>query len=197
MRAMIFSLFLGIAAASPAMAQSPDLYTRVNARLSADPALAARLGRPADEMRAVADLAGTWDVTAEVESMPDRPPDRGTSVITPLFGGLWLEIRDTYAAGTQDVTYLTYDPASARWTSISIDSLANANIAHAKAWMDNALVFEVDATVLGLPARLRQTMTRKGTDEYTIRNEEWIDGGWKLLDGYRYVRRVAPTPAAH
>jgi hypothetical protein len=118
-------------------------------------------------------------------------------VITPLFGGLWLEIRDTYAAGTQDVTYLTYDPASARWTSISIDSLANANIGHARAWEGNALVFDADATVLGLPAKLRQTMTRKGPDEYTIRNEEWLDGGWKPLDGYRYVRRAAPKPAAH
>jgi len=193
MRAVVFAIVLGLAAASPAMAQSPDLYARVNARLAADPALAARLGQPADEMRAVADMAGIWDVTAEVASSPDR----GTSVITPLFGGLWLEIRDTYAAGTQDVTYLTYDPASARWTSISIDSLANANIGHAKAWMGDALVFDVDATVLGLPAKLRQTMTRNGPNEYTIRNEEWLDGGWKLLDGYRYVRRAAPKPVAH
>ena len=189
MRVLALALFAATAIASPAAAQSDDLYKRVTARLSADPALAEKLGRPAAEMREVEHMVGTWDVTAEVVASPGRPPEHGTSVVTPLYGGLWLEIRDTYATGTQDLTYLAYDPGAARWTSVSIDSLANANIAHAKAWVGDTLIFEIDATVIGMPARLRQTITRKGADEYSIRNEEWLDGGWRLLDSYRYQRR--------
>lgn len=192
MRVPGIAILLTVAAASPAAAQSDDLYKRAGARLAADPALAEKLGHPAPEMREVAYMVGIWDVTADVAAVPGRPPEHGTSVITPLFGGVWLEIRDSYASGTQDVTYLAYDPGAAQWTSVSIDSLADANIAHARAWTGDTLVFETDATVIGMPARLRQTITRDGPDAYGIRNEEWRDGGWHLLDSYRYRRRGTP-----
>lgn len=188
------SAFLAFTAFSSLSAQSdaPDLYARVEQRLAADPALADALGKPAPEMAAVQWLVGEWEVEAAVASAEGAAPERGTSVVTPLYGGIWLEIRDTYPSGVQDVGYLGYGPAAARWSSVSLDSYGNANVFAAPRWADDQLVFEGDAIVLGIAVRLRQTMTREGADAYRVDNEEWVGGQWKLLDSYRYTRKTAP-----
>ena len=176
----------------PAEAQeAPDLYARVEARIAAQPDAAAKLGRAAPEMAAAADMAGTWNVEAVVTGS-GRPAEHGTSVVTELYGGVWLEIRDTYAAGTQDVGYIGFSPMTGLWSSVSIDSLGNANIVTSSGWEGNRIVFEGDLLILGVKAHLRQTIVRLGADEYRLDNEELLATGWKHLDSYRYTRKPKP-----
>jgi hypothetical protein len=178
-------------AAVPAAAQEvPDLHARVEQRLAADPELIGLLGKPAPEMAQVNWLVGMWSVESFVESVPDQPAERGTSLVAPLYDGVWLQIRDDYPGGTQDFGYLGYSTLAKQWTSVSIDSLGNANVATSKGWEGDRLVFEGDFLILGVKARLRQTLTRIGPDEYRVDNEELLPGGkWKHLDRYRYTRR--------
>ncbi len=177
------------ASARQAEAGAGTIYERAERWIAADPERAARLGKPAPEMASVAWLAGGWAVTAEVEGRATA--ETGRSQVVPLYGGVWLEIRDTYPGGTQDVGYLGFDSALGRWVAVSIDSLGNANRAYSAGWEGGKLVFEGDYTILGLPAHLRQTMERLGPDEYRVTNEERAGEGWRLLDRYRYRRELA------
>jgi hypothetical protein len=191
MSAILWLAGAALAAATPA-ASAPaqrDLYQRVSERLAADPALAARIGHAGPEMQSLAWMIGTWDVVAIVEGREVTAADHGTSEVRPVLGGTWLEVRDTYPSGTQDISYLGFSAAERRWVSLGLDSLANANRVTAAGWGDDRLIFEGDFLVLGLPAHLRQTLSRSGVDEYLITNEERIGGAWRRLDRYRYVRR--------
>jgi hypothetical protein len=189
--ALLAGLAVFLPAAASAQSEAPDLYARVEQRLSAEPALADALGRPAAEMAEVQWLLGEWHVEAAVASAGGDPPERGISTVTPLHGGVWLEVRDTYPTGVQDLSYLGYNPATRRWSTVGLDSYGNANILSAPGWVEDRLVFEGDALVIGLAVRLRQTMIREGADAYRVDNEEWVGGEWKLLDSYRYTRRTA------
>jgi hypothetical protein len=191
-RAIWLSLALGAAlSAVPATAQeAPDLYARVEARLAADPELVGLLGKPAPEMAKLAWMIGDWTVESFVDSAPDKPSERGISLVRPLYGGVWLEVRDEYPGGTQDLGYIGYGAAAKRWTMVALDSLGNANTASSDGWDGDKLVFEGDFLILGERTHLRQTLTRTGPDEYRIDNEELLAGGkWKHLDRYRYTRR--------
>jgi hypothetical protein len=193
MRAIPWLAGLLMVASTPAPAAPGQqyLYQRVEQRLAADPGLASRLGQVGPEMEAVAWMIGTWEVDTVVEGREQTPGDHGNSVVTQVFGGVWLEIRDTYPSGTQDISYLGFSAAEGRWVSLGLDSLANANRVTATGWRDGALVFEGDFLVLGLPAHLRQVIARAGDDEYTLTNEERIGDEWRMLDRYRYRRRSA------
>src|SRR3954469_18149955 len=125
---MILGLALLLAAADP-----PTLFQRLQQRFAADPAAAASLGHPAPQMREAAWLLGSWDVSAVVEEQ-GGPPASGTSTVTPAFGGAWLEIRDTYPGGTQNLAYVGYSVVEGRWVTMALDNLMNANRSTAAAW---------------------------------------------------------------
>lgn len=164
-----------------------DLYARIDQKLEADPQTAALVGKPAPEMKTVAWMAGQWDVVAEARG----DAEKGTSVVTPLFDGAWLEIRDTYPGGTQDVGFIGYDPVLHHWVSVSIDSVMNANRTFAERWDEKGASFEGDVMILGVAAHLRQVIARIGPDAYLLTNEERLADGWHMLDRYRYTRRAA------
>ncbi len=185
-----FALCLLIMLPIAAEAKEATLYDRVAARLKRDPALARQLGRPAPEMKQVAWMVGTWDITARVDAAPGRAAEKGRSIVTPLFGGVWLEIRDTYPQGNQDVSYLGFNPATKRWSSTTIDAVGNAVASTATRWEGGRIVFAGEVVVVGEKATLRQTIARQGARAYTVTNEERMPGGaWRLLDTYRYTRR--------
>ncbi|HWA89304.1 MAG TPA: DUF1579 family protein [Rhizomicrobium sp.] len=171
-------------------AKAATLYDRVEARLKHDPKLAAALGHPAPEMKQVAWMIGRWDIATTVDVQPGRKAETGQSVVTPALGGVWLEIRDTYPKGNQDITYLGFDPATKRWVSTTVDGVGNAVTTTAPRWANDRLVFTGEAVVVGEKATLRQTVAKTGPRAYIVANEERLsDGTWKLLDTYRYTRR--------
>ena len=181
---MIFGLALLLAAVDP-----PTIYQRVEQRLAADPAAVAAFGRPAPQMRDVDWLIGTWDVSAHLEGR-GGPPATGTSVVTPVLGGTWLEVRDSYPNGTQGLIFVGYSVVEGRWVSVSIDSLMNANRSTATGWNDGRIVLEGDFVILGVPAHLRQTVVRDGADNYSVVTEERIEGAWRRFAVYYYHRRA-------
>jgi hypothetical protein len=182
---------LAVLLPTPAFAQAEsDLYARIDQRLAAAPEMAARIGRPAAEMAQLDWVIGEWDVVTTVDGRDGA--EHGTSVVTPAFGGIWLEVRDTYPQGVQDISYIGYSAANARWTTLSIDSLGNANSASSAGWQGDHMVFEGDFLILGVKAHLRQTVTRVDPDEYRVDNEELLGTAWKHLDSYRYTRKSKP-----
>jgi hypothetical protein len=166
------------------------LYDRVDARLRNDPRLAKVIGHPAKEMSAVAWMVGIWDIATTVEARRGRAPEKGRSEVRPVLGGVWLEIRDTYPQGNQDISYLGFDPVSRRWISTTVDGVGNAVTNTAARWEGDKLVFIGDIAVVGERATLRQTVLKASNRAYTVTNEERMrDGRWVLLDTYRYTKR--------
>ncbi|MCW3848046.1 hypothetical protein OF829_12420 [Sphingomonas sp. LB-2] len=183
------ALMAALAGCAMPAATGRDIYARIEARLTADPALAASVGKPAAQMSDVDWMVGRWEVSSAREET-EKPEDKGISEVTRLFGGVWLEIRDTYPGNSvQDVSYLGFNPATRQWTSLGLDSYGNANIiSAATGWNEGRLVFEGDFVVIGMKTRLRQIMTRRGPDAYSVENFEWVAGKWRLLDHYNYRR---------
>lgn len=172
------------------LAKDATLYDRVAARLERDPALAKALGHAAPEMKQVAWMTGTWDIVTKVAGEPSRAPEKGTSRVAPVLGGVWLEIRDTYPQGNQDISYLGFNPVTKRWVSMTVDGVGNAVVNSTARWDRGKLVFTGDVTVLGEKATLRQTVAKESGRAYSVTNEERMtDGRWVLLDTYRYTKR--------
>jgi len=176
----------------PAAPPPPNLYTRVEAKLAADSALAGRLGKPGPEMDSMRWLLGEWEVVAQVQAGSQvTAPERGVSRFVPTLGGTVFEQRDTYPSGTQDLGFLSFSPAANAWHTVAIDSLGNAIVLEGEA-RDGGLVFEGDVAILGVPTHLRQTLHRESEDAYLLINEErGADGRWILLDTYRYTRKIS------
>lgn len=189
MRKALF-VALGLIISAPAQAED-NLYDRIAAKMTADPALASALGKPGPEMASVAWMLGTWDVVATVMGGHDaRAPEHGTSVWSTVLNGTWIEMRDSYPAGVQDLGYFGYSPATKRWTSVSLDSAGNAAVTTGDGWVGAKFVFEGDVVVVGEAVHLRQTYTHDGTNAMLLTNEQRMsDGTWQLLDTYRYTRK--------
>lgn len=166
------------------------LYARIEKRLAENPGLGSSLGQPAPEMAQAAWLVGEWDI--EAAQSDGGTPDHGISRVSPIYDGTWLETRDTYPSGNQDLSYLGFSAATGRWTSVSIDSYGNANIVTSTGWQEDCLAFEGDFLILGEPAHLRQTLCRTGADSFRIGNEELVGGEWRPVDSYTYRRKAAP-----
>jgi len=188
---MLLGLALLLAAADPVpQPAAQTLIQRLQQRFAADPAAAASFGRPAPQMGEAAWLIGTWEVSAVLEER-GGPPASGTSVVAPALGGVWLEIRDNYSGGQQNVAYLGYSVAERRWIIAAVDGLANANRGTAEAWTGGRISFEGDQTFLGLPAHLRETIERHGIDDFTILAEELVGESWHRVAIRYYHRRPA------
>jgi hypothetical protein len=173
-------------------ADSPTVYDRVAAKLQADSALAAVVGQPTPEIKAMAWMAGTWDVTAKVQAGAQATgAEKGTSVISYTLGGTWLEARDTYPGGTQDIGYLTFNPATRLWMALGIDSTGNAVMTTSRGWQGSRLVLEGTVMIVGEPTVLRQTVSKISDSAYDVINEEQVaDGRWIVLDRYEYRKRT-------
>lgn len=182
-------LWLTLTLPLPATATDDGLYARVEQHLAANPALAGGLGKPAPEMADIAWMLGEWRVEATISGADHT--DRGTSYISPVFGGVWLEMRDTYPDGNQDLGYLGFSPASGGWISVGLDKAGNANLSTGRRLPDGSIVIEGDFLILGVTAHLRQILRRLDADNFRIDNEELSAGTWKLVDTYLY-RRASP-----
>ena len=177
--------------AQQAPPRDSDIYARVENRLAHDPALAAAIGRAPVELARLGWMLGSWSVEARtMTSSSTAPAELGASTVQPVMDGAWLEIVDRYPGGTQDIGYLTYNLATRRWISVTIDSLGNANAIFSDGWEGNRIIFEGDMIVVGLFAHLRQTITKISDSEYRVRNEERVGHDWRTLDDYHY-RKVA------
>lgn len=179
-------------ACSPTFAAGENVYDAVASRLQHDPKLAGQIGKPTPEIQALSWMTGTWTVTATVQAGANvAKPEAGTSVIAYTLDGTWLEIRDTYPGGTQDIGYLTYNPARKSWIALGIDSTGNAVTTLSAGWEGSKISFAGNVMIVGIPVTLRQTMTKISDAAYDVTNEQQMpDLNWVLLDRYEYRRRA-------
>lgn len=179
-------------AASPAPHRS--LYDRIAARLATRDDLAT-LDQVPPQLAEVSWMLGTWDVEVTVFATPESPQsvERGVSEIAPALKGHWLQLADTYPAGTQDLGFLTYNRVTREWVSLGLDSFGNSVLAKGAGWDGRRLILiAAGVEVLGEVVTLRQTVEKRGADEFVLLNEEKLpDGTWLPLDQYRYRRRPA------
>jgi hypothetical protein len=57
-------------------------------------------------------------------------------------------------------------------------------------WQDNFVVFAGCLTMLGVDCELRQTIARRGSDEFHILNEEKLpDDRWQMVDEFYCQRK--------
>lgn len=169
------------------------LYERIGKKLSRNPKLAAYLRAPAEEMKEVSWMVGTWEIESRVfrtSSEPERV-SRGTAEVSFKMGSRWLFSHDTYPGGGEDDSYLSFNPFTKRWVSMTVDGYGNAVTATASKWEGNRLVFLAkDIEVLGERVTLRQTMEKRSDTEYHILNEERLPNGkWVALDEYTYRKK--------
>jgi len=184
--ALLCALALCGCAAAPT---APSLYERVAARLATRSDLRT-LGRPPPQLAQLDWLRGDWtvEVTVFATATSAARSERGTSTVTPLLGGTWLQIADAYPHGTQELSVVTYNQVDRQWISTGIDGAGNA-VTSTGTLQGNKLVFEAaNVRIMGETLNLRQTLTKLGDDEYTIVNEELQGGAWRALDEYHYRR---------
>jgi hypothetical protein len=179
------------------MLLTPDrvstLYDRIGARLAADPKLAESLGQPTSELRNARWMVGTWDVTTRVFATAQSPEriEHGRAVISEILGGTWLQFEDSYDGKPQDLGFLTYNPVSKRWTSVSIDKTGNGVTATAEKWEGDRLALIAEGVeIVGERVTLRQTIEKRSPREYRLLNEERLsDGTWAAVDEYIYTKK--------
>jgi hypothetical protein len=192
---LLWGLFSSAGSAAAQEGKPPSLYERVSAALAKRNDLN-DLGKPPAEMRQVNWMLGTWNIEATVEADPAKKVDRGTSVVTAVLGGVWLQSTDSYPSGTQDLGMLSYNRVTRQWVNSSIDSNGNAFTAYAPNWDGDRIVFIAEnIKVMGETVTLRQVLTRHGRDEFEIVNSEKTgEATWAVLDRYVY-RRVGAKAA--
>ncbi len=173
---------------------TPSLYERVATRLAARTDLA-DVGQPPPQLRDVEWLLGTWSIDVKVmaTSSTSERIEHGESRITHAMDGHWLQMTDSYPAGTQDLGFLTFNRFTRQWVTVSLDSHGNVCVARADGWRDDRLTFVIpEQEILGEKATLRQTLRRLSFDEFVVLNEEQLpDGAWRAVDEYRYRRKDA------
>jgi hypothetical protein len=168
------------------------LYDRVDARLKREPAVAEALGKPPQQLERVSWMVGRWKVAVRIAGETEvKESNRGESVVQPVIGGTWLEIRDSYEGGEQDVGYLTFNIVTKEWITLAIDRTGNAVTLRTKGWDGNRLTFVAeDVIIVGERVPLRQVLEKVSDREYTIRNEERLaSGSWALVDEYVYRKQ--------
>jgi hypothetical protein len=127
-------------------------------------------------------------VTSRVFAESDEFTSRGTSSVEPILGGTWLQVRDSYEGETQDVGFLSFNPATKEWVAVGIDRTGNAITSKGARWENNRLVLLAgEVQIVGERVVLRQTLTKVSEREYRILNEEQLDdGAWARIDEYVY-----------
>ncbi|HYI49364.1 MAG TPA: hypothetical protein VEX35_12960 [Allosphingosinicella sp.] len=180
---MTLTLALLLAAAQP-----PGLDARVEQRLAADPALRAELADSAEHRRELVWMIGGWTVH-KVRANGTEGGGTGFGYGNSPFHGAWIQTLTTFPDGVRELRQIGYDPVGRRWISVTNDSRMNVYSLYAPGWENGRAVFEGDVVILGIQARVRQTIERRGENEYSVTNEELLDGRWRRLDSYLYTSR--------
>lgn len=171
-----------------------SFYERVAAKLAANPALAQQIGKPSAELTELQWMTGTWEITARVFATETTPEQisKGHGVVQSVLNGTWLSFADSYSADApSDQGFLTYNPISKKWISLTLDDSGTAGVMTATRWENNRLVFQgPPLELLGETVTLRQTLEKRSNTEYRILNEEQLPTGkWVPLDEYIYRKK--------
>jgi hypothetical protein len=132
-------------------------------------------------------LAGEWSSENRVRATPTTPAYTDTYVYTYRFCD--DDSRITVSGpGGKDRPYLTYDPFSERYMMTFTDVIYG--VLQASNWSGDSIVFEGPLTSLGADCHLRQTLSKRGDDEFHLLNEERLaDGSFVITDEFDCRRK--------
>ena len=132
-------------------------------------------------------LVGEWSAENRVQATPTTPAYTDTYLYTYQLCEGDTRISITGPGGNPR-PYLTFDPFSGRWMMTFVDGLYG--VLQSGGWQDNFVVFAGRLTMLGIDCELRQTMTRRGSDDFHILNEEKLpDTRWHVVDEFYCQRK--------
>ncbi|MBM3766551.1 MAG: hypothetical protein FJW32_14275 [Acidobacteria bacterium] len=149
-----------------------NIYQRFAARLAGD---AEYLSHPHDE--SFHWLAGDWEWELSIV----EPARTATGLMTFAAAPYGISAR---RPGCEAAPFLVYDRYSERWALVMGEPESYGALVAAR----GETVFEGEMTFMGVTMRLRQSWEWGEEHEVLLRNEEWIDGGWVLVDELRYRR---------
>lgn len=134
-------------------------------------------------------LIGDWAFENHVRATPTTPAYTDTYYYTYALADDGA--RYTVSGhGAKARPYLTFDPFSNRWMMTFTEGLFG--VLQSNGWDGDSIVFSGPLTMLGIDCELRQTITKKGPDEFHILNEEKLaDGSWREADEF-FCRRKQP-----
>jgi len=135
-------------------------------------------------------LVGEWSFENHVRATSTTPPYTDTYFYTYALSD--NDTRYTVSGhGAKERPYLTFDPFSNRWMMTFTEGLFG--VLQSKGWQGDTIVFTGPLTMLGVDCELRQTITKKGENEFHILNEEKLpDGSWRETDEF-FCRRKVPS----
>ena len=224
-RAGLMAMYLGACAAKPAPpGQAPkQTSARATAPVAASatvappatkatlPPGAARMQEPGDEARALAQLAGRWDVVATFRASPQAQPivSKGLIADREMIGLYLQEVMKPAPGSTlpdfRRTSFLTYSRLEGRWQFVSIDTRMPVGIMPAYSFGKESaakltLTFEslafvgMGAAVEGRMVRSNYVITRDSTN-HDLAQQYWVqaDGSetqWLAVE-YAYTRQTA------
>jgi hypothetical protein len=134
-------------------------------------------------------LIGDWAFENHVRATPNTPAYVDTYYYT-------YELADDGSRytvsghGAKARPYLTFDPFSNRWMMTFTEGLFG--ILQSDGWNGDSIIFTGPLTMLGVDCELRQTITKKGPDEFHILNEEKLpDATWRETDEFFCRRKLS------
>lgn len=134
-------------------------------------------------------LVGEWSFENHVRATPTTPAYTDTYFYT-------YELADNgthftvSGHGAKARPYMTFDPFSNRWMMTFTEGLFG--VLQSDGWQGDAIIFAGPLTMLGVDCELRQTITKKGANEFHIVNEEkLLDGTWRETDEFFCRRKAA------
>ena len=135
-------------------------------------------------------LIGEWVFENHVRATPTTP----AYVDTYSYSYELAEGGTRYTVSGHGATrrpYLTFDPFSNRWMMTFTEGLFG--VLQSDGWQGDTMVFTGPLTMLGVDWELRQAISKRGPDEFHIRNEEKLaDGTWRETDEF-FCRRKQST----
>jgi len=132
-------------------------------------------------------LIGNWDATNHVRATPTTPEYTDTYQYTYTLCDNETRICISGPSG-RERPHLTFDPFSARWMMTFVDGVYG--VLQSDGFSGNSITFTGKLTMLGVDCELRQTIERRGPDEFFVRNDEHLqDGNWYLVDDFTFRRR--------
>ena len=133
-------------------------------------------------------LIGDWAFENHVRATPTTPAYTDTYFYTYALAESGSHFTVS-GHGAKARPYLTFDPFSDRWMMTFTEGLFG--VLQSNGWQGDTIVFTGPLTMLGVDCELRQTITRKGPDEFHILNEEKLpDGTWRDADDFFCRRKI-------
>jgi hypothetical protein len=149
----------------------------------ASAAMAQEAPKPAPEMSKLAWFAGTWSCTGDSPAGPFGPAHKTQSTITLKrdLDGFWYDGMMTEMKTASNphpvkgMLHLGYDSASKQYVQVWVDNTGSWSTEMSPGWEGDTITFTGDQVVMGKKGSAKDTITKKGNNQFTHKFELTMD----------------------